>query len=595
MNELPKESAVHRKSSHQEGCEHLRVARDVEVCRKWVSVPERSNLSSEHSWSDTDCGEEINSLNCASVAESIESNVSSLIDDNSVDSESDEQALLELRALLRKARCQREEVAGLLRQGDLTSSEEFGRVVLRDSKITAVLESSEDEACFRKLPNSNRKRIRKMSCEPKERDSGAPEKKEEEDEGDGKGTARVVALRHPLNDMVGKAQLKDDTKYEASDNAGGAGKRNHTDVNRECPAAVSPEKETQRPSRKSRKSNAGGQEKKSQTELKKKEQERSGGTGGRGHGAQSGTGARVGNLSEKVIQLLSSDSREELTAALLDRLLTEEKRPKKEKAGLAQKEPENLNTMFAVEGYDPPVQSNVRVIRDTKWSMGVELTNEFNEINRIVVHGEGFNDEVSGKLLGCQKQLVFESVIGQANRDKARDHWTDLMHAMNLGKKNLVAENYERLMYCLFMQECTDVSADGKLVMTNQVRQVSRNRGDAWAAQNLYSEEGGGGESGSSRRSGNYARMREHGGGEADRRWTRQGERNESYAGGRYEGSNRVDDRANVNENGLQRNEGNDNGLHRNDAVASNVPRFHDRFDDNRRRFDMEMNRRNGG
>ena len=89
--------------------------------------------------------------------------------------------------------------------------------------------------------------------------------------------------------------------------------------------------------------------------------------------------------------------------------------------------------------------------------------------------------------------------------------------------------------------------------------------------------------------------MREHGGGEADRRWTRQGERNESYAGGRYEGSNRVDDRANVNENGLQRNEGNDNGLHRNDAVASNVPRFHDRFDDNRRRFDMEMNRRNGG
>jgi len=199
MNELPKESAVHRKSSHQECCEHLPIAGDVEVCPKWVSVPETSNLSSEYSWSDTDCGEEINSSNCASVAESTESKVSSLIDDNSVDSESEEQALLELRALLRRARHQREEMARPLREGNSTSFEESGRVVSRDSKITAVLESSEDKACFRKLPNSNRNRIRKMSCEPKEGDSGAPEKKEEEDEGDGRGAPRVVALRHQTN------------------------------------------------------------------------------------------------------------------------------------------------------------------------------------------------------------------------------------------------------------------------------------------------------------------------------------------------------------------------------------------------------------
>ena len=105
--------------------------------------------------------------------------------------------------------------------------------------------------------------------------------------------------------------------------------------------------------------------------------------------------------------------------------MTEEKKQKNERVALAQKESENLNRLFAVEGYNPPVQSNVRVICDTKWSMGVELRNEFNEINRVVVHREGFNDEVSSKLLGCQKQLVFESVIGQANRDKARDHWTD--------------------------------------------------------------------------------------------------------------------------------------------------------------------------
>jgi len=111
------------------------------------------------------------------------------------------------------------------------------------------------------------------------------------------------------------------------------------------------------------------------------------------------------------MQLLSSDSGQELIAALLDQLLTEEKNPKNEIAGLVLWEPENLNTLFAVEGYNPPMQSSVRMIRDTKWSMGVELRNEFDEINRVVVHGEGFNDEVSSKLLGCQKQLVFESVI----------------------------------------------------------------------------------------------------------------------------------------------------------------------------------------
>ena len=153
-----------------------------------------------------------------------------------------------------------------------------------------------------------------------------------------------------------------------------------------------------------------------------------------------------------------------------------------------QKEAENLNTLFAVEGYNSPVESNVRVFHDTKWSIAVELRNEFNEINRVVVHGEGFNDKMSSKLLGCQKQLVFESVIGQANRDKARNHWTDLMYAINLGKKNLVAENYKRLMYCLFMQECTDVLANGKLIMTNQVKQAPPDRYDGWAPQQLGHE-----------------------------------------------------------------------------------------------------------
>ena len=44
---------------------------------------------------------------------------------------------------------------------------------------------------------------------------------------------------------------------------------------------------------------------------------------------------------------------------------------------------------------------------------------------------------------------------------------------------------------------------------------------------------------------------------------------------------------------------GNDNGLYRNDAAgrlgAGNASRHQDRFDDNGRRPDNEMNRRNGG
>jgi len=124
----------------------------------------------------------------------------------------------------------------------------------------------------------------------------------------------------------------------------------------------------------------------------------------------SGTGSAGGDFSEKIMQLLSSDSCQELTAALLDRLLKEEKNLKNEKVGSVQKDLENLNTLFAVEGHNPPVESNVRVIHDTKWSIGVELRNELIQINRVVVH-EGFNDEVSSKLLRCQKQLVFESVI----------------------------------------------------------------------------------------------------------------------------------------------------------------------------------------
>jgi len=55
-----------------------------------------SEIASQHSSSDTDRGEEIDSSNCVSVAESAESDVSSLIEDNSVDPVSDKRALIDL-------------------------------------------------------------------------------------------------------------------------------------------------------------------------------------------------------------------------------------------------------------------------------------------------------------------------------------------------------------------------------------------------------------------------------------------------------------------------------------------------------------------
>jgi len=511
---------------------------------KWISVLETPNsshiagsdIASQHSSSDTDRGEEIDSSNCVSVAESGESDVSSLIDDNSVDSVSDERALVDLRTLLARSQRRRQEVRLPLFECDSASVEGFAPRAGCDRTGSAVLESSEEESYFSKLREQNFEKIRKMSCHQDVAGADVPERKGEEDEGDGSGAPRVVVLRHPLNDILGKGQPKDDAKYSIPESCAGGGKRNHTDVS---PVAVSPEKEAQRPSRKSRNSQVVGHRTKTPMDQKKDEASYEGASRHAGDG-NSRTGACGSEFSEKVMQLLSSDSRQELTAALIDRLLKDERNPKNYEAACMAKHPENLNTLFAVEGYNPPVESNVRVIHDTKWSMGVELRNEFSEINGIVVHGEGFNHEVSMKLLGCQKQLVFESVIGQANRDKARDHLTDLMHAINLGKKNLVAENYERLMYCLFMQECTDVLANGKLIMTNQVKHAPPDRCD----------DRGRSETGDEERYGirNQVPVGQYGDRPVDSLGARQGERHGADVGSRHSGRSHADNATSGNE-----------------------------------------------
>ena len=123
MNELRKGSASCRNSSHQECCEELPITANGEVFNKTLNLSchNGSDIASQHSSSDTDRGEEINSLNCASVAESTASKVSSLIDDDSVDLESEERALLELRALLGRAQCQRQELVRPLLEDNSTS------------------------------------------------------------------------------------------------------------------------------------------------------------------------------------------------------------------------------------------------------------------------------------------------------------------------------------------------------------------------------------------------------------------------------------------------------------------------------------------
>jgi len=131
MNELRKGSASYRNSSHQECCEELPIAADGEVFNKTLNLSchTGSDTGSLHSSSDTDRGEEINSLNCASVAGSTASKVSSLIDDDSVDLESEERALLELRALLGRAQRRRQELVRPLSEDNLISFEESGRGV----------------------------------------------------------------------------------------------------------------------------------------------------------------------------------------------------------------------------------------------------------------------------------------------------------------------------------------------------------------------------------------------------------------------------------------------------------------------------------
>ena len=174
-----------------------------------------------------------------------------------------------------------------------------------------MLVSSEDKSYFSKLRKQICNRSRKMN---------------------GRGAPCIVVLRQPLNDILGKAQLKDDAKYKISESGACAGKRNHTDTSVGLPVAVSPEKEVQRPSRKSRNSKVAGQGTKSLTESKKEESQDNDGTVRHASEAHSGTGSAGGDFSEKAMQLLSSDSHQELTAALLDGLLKEEKNPKNEKA-----------------------------------------------------------------------------------------------------------------------------------------------------------------------------------------------------------------------------------------------------------------------
>ena len=66
------------------------------------------------------------------------------------------------------------------------------------------------------------------------------------------------------------------------------------------------------------------------------------------------------------------------------------------------------STLFAVRGYNPVVESNVCMIRDTDWIIGKDLIEEFNEIDSMILHGEGFTMQATKRLassLDAKKDL----------------------------------------------------------------------------------------------------------------------------------------------------------------------------------------------
>jgi hypothetical protein len=382
-------------------------------------------------------GEEITSVNCSSGGEDSASEVSSLIDNNSVDLKSDARAFNELHQLLWKKELPRK--LGRLDSGCNRSikvrkkQNKGARQKLPRNKFV-VLESSEEESenCIEARREKHFRRLAKMAS--KENSKVEKDKMGVEEEREKKQDShQFVVVQHPLSGNRQVGRLKDDRAYEAEEvvtspedtRAVNPTKKHRTEMKEMFAGLVSPDQ----------RSSVGKSDVSSPSE----------------------------SISEKMMKLLQVNNKD-VAVALLDKLFEnapDDQINLKMKAKLAPK----ASKMCAVEGYNPVVADDVEVFKVAGWNVSKEVAEEFYEIGVIVEHGEGFNSDVVNRLLACQKRLVGDDIIGQPNRMKARDHFTTLKSAIKLGKKNIVAEEYERLLYCLLMQECTQVCPTGELAL----------------------------------------------------------------------------------------------------------------------------------
>lgn len=412
----------------------------------------------ENSGSESDNGEEIDSVNCESISEEEGSAISSLIDDRSVDSCADRRARIELGVLTGRLSRPSDEAVRLLVESSRRNKKTKGR---RLRKFT-VQEPSEEEKEKDRSPRRYRRGrpfIMEETCEDvvtqKEGESVLVDQKK-------KLGTQFIHVKHPLSELKdagevvefasvdesGMKKQRADSKAKKLSSGGAMGKGDDTSFQVQTigspsltavakpAAAVSPGK---------------------QYKLK-----------------QISKGENPFFDLEKLKNMCAKGAGEE-AVVLLSELFNSGKESfvDRPKSSLTQR----TSTMSAVEGYNPVVDRNVKVSYESKWHLSKGLTKQFQELLLMIEHGEGFNPDASSKLLSWQKELVFEGVIGQANREKARDHWTKLKHAINLGKKDQFTEHYERLMYCLFMQECTHVLPTGELFMTKNLQMPERSKG----------------------------------------------------------------------------------------------------------------------
>ena len=402
-----------------------------------------------------DKGEEIDSVNCESICEQ-GSAISSLFDDTSVNSSCDRRAKIELGVLFGRFARPSSQAIRLLtepRKGKAKAK----RRLLRCARRTRILESSEEEAEQSSIVK-HRRRFRRVAMTSSGVDGSTASKvspasgKEQGDTPRNTEVTRYIHLKHPLSGTNIEGKPKDDANY------GG-------DMPQSTGLCDAPEKRPRYHMK--------------EMVLRRNGEEEAGTDNPFSSSPSLGAGCHVAVAVSPGQQYFNNPAEAHCTTA--------DFRSAAENSGAAfvngaSRKTDHARQLFsakvagerssivAVEGYNPVVGEKVKVVYQSKWELSNFSAQTYSELERMIDHGEGFNSAASAKLLQWQKNLVFENVIGQANLHKAREHWRHMKHGITLGKKERFVEHYERLMYCLFMQDCTSVSAAGELCMTKRSR-----------------------------------------------------------------------------------------------------------------------------